>query len=108
MGGADTPFATAHKRGAAAPPDRARSRSSSAKLFPAIRCDVDWRWGGTFGETEDGLPYIGTVRQFPHGYFALGYGGNGITFSWIAAEHPARPFPRAGRIRDAELFRFDR
>ena len=46
---------------------------------------MDWRWGGTFGETEDGLPYIGTARQFPHGYFALGYGGNGITFSWIAA-----------------------
>jgi glycine/D-amino acid oxidase-like deaminating enzyme len=47
------------------------------------------------------------VRQFPHGYFALGYGGNGITFSWIAANilldlFLERPNP------DAELFRFDR
>jgi glycine/D-amino acid oxidase-like deaminating enzyme len=76
-------------------------------MFPAITADADWRWGGTFGETEDGLPYIGTVRQFPHGYFALGYGGNGITFSWIAANilldlFLGRPNP------DAELFRFDR
>ena len=77
------------------------------EMFPAIRGDADWRWGGTFGETPDGLPCIGTARQFPHGYFALGYGGNGITFSWIAAGilldlFLGRPNP------DAELFRFDR
>jgi glycine/D-amino acid oxidase-like deaminating enzyme len=68
---------------------------------------VDWRWGGTFGETKDGLPYIGTVPQFPHGYFALGYGGNGITFSYLAAGllldlFLQRPNP------DLEIFRFDR
>ncbi|HEX7903087.1 MAG TPA: hypothetical protein VF487_04335 [Chitinophagaceae bacterium] len=29
--------------------------------------------------------YIGSLRQHPDIYFALGYGGNGITFSVIAA-----------------------
>ena len=43
-------------------------------------------WAGTFGETKDGLAYIGAHPRLPHAYFALGYGGNGITYSLIAAE----------------------
>jgi glycine/D-amino acid oxidase-like deaminating enzyme len=69
--------------------------------------DVDWIWGGTFGETRDGLPYIGTVPQFPHAYFALGYGGNGITFGYIAAELLVDLFS-GRRNPDLEIFRFDR
>jgi len=107
VGGADTPFATAHKRTLLLTKRCERLEDQFRKMFPAIRGDADWRWAGTFGETADGLPYIGTVRQFPHGYFALGYGGNGITFSWIAATilldlFLGRPNP------DSELFRFDR
>ena len=107
VGGADTPFATAHKRDLLIRKRCERLEEQFRKLFPAITADADWRWGGTFRETADGLPYIGTARQFPHGYFALGYGGNGITFSWIAAIilldlFLGRPHP------DAELFRFDR
>lgn len=56
------------------------------KLFPHIEIEVDFYWCGTFGETKDGLPYIGVHPQHPHTYFALGYGGNGITFSVIAAQ----------------------
>ncbi len=107
MGGGDRPFATAHKRDRLLVRQTARIEDHFTKLFPAIHCDVDWRWGGTFGETRDGLPYIGSVAQFPNGYFALGYGGNGITFSWIAANLLLERF--LGRpSRDAELFRFDR
>lgn len=107
MGGADKPFATAHKQEKLVSSQTGKLRATFARLFPAIPCDVDWTWGGTFGETKDGLPYIGTVPQFPHGYFALGYGGNGITFSYIAAEllldlFLQRPNP------DLEIFRFDR
>ena len=32
------------------------------------------------------MPLIGSTKQFPLGIFCLGYGGNGITFSLIAAE----------------------
>jgi glycine/D-amino acid oxidase-like deaminating enzyme len=107
MGGADRPFATAHQQDKLLSRQTARLRSQFTKLFPRIPIDVDWSWGGTFGETKDGLPYIGTVPQFPHGYFALGYGGNGITFGLIAADllldlFLQRPNP------DLEIFRFGR
>jgi glycine/D-amino acid oxidase-like deaminating enzyme len=107
FGGADVPFATAHKRGLVLTRRCERLEKHFRRLFPAITADADWRWAGTFGETRDGLPYIGTARQFPNGYFALGYGGNGITFSWIAANllldrFLGRPNP------DAELFGLDR
>lgn len=46
---------------------------------------ADFCWAGAFLVTKDGLPYIGSIPQMPHTYFALGYGGNGITFSAIAA-----------------------
>lgn len=107
VGGADTPFATAHKRARLLQRQTDRLERRFHEMFPAMNPGVDWRWGGTFGQTKDGLPYIGGARQFPHGYFALGYGGNGITFSWIAAGILLDLF--LGRPnRDAELFRFDR
>jgi glycine/D-amino acid oxidase-like deaminating enzyme len=107
IGGADKPFATAHKPEKLIGRQAGKLRAHFARLFPAIPIDVDWTWGGTFGETRDGLPYIGTVPQFPHGYFALGYGGNGITFSYIAAELLVGLF-RQRRNPDLQIFRFDR
>jgi glycine/D-amino acid oxidase-like deaminating enzyme len=107
MGGADRPFATAQQRRRLLLRQTRRVETQFRRLFPAIRFDVDWRWGGTFGETEDGLPYIGTVRQFPNGYFALGYGGNGITFSWIAANLLLDRFLDR-RNPDLGIFGFDR
>ena len=107
MGGADRPFAGAEGRRRILLRQTRRVEGQFRRLFPAIRFDVDWRWGGTFGDTRDGLPYIGTVRQFPNGYFALGYGGNGITFSWIAANLLLDRFLDR-RNPDLEIFRFDR
>ena len=52
-------------------------------------------------------PTLGTVPQFPHGYFALGSGGNGITFSLIAADLLLDLFLQR-RNPDLEIFRFDR
>ena len=43
-------------------------------------------WCGTFSSTKDGLPYIGPWPGDKRMLFALGYGGNGITFSMIAAQ----------------------
>lgn len=107
VGGADLPFATAHKRGLVLARRCRRLETQFRRLFPGITADPDWRWAGTFGETRDGLPYIGTARQFPHGYFALGYGGNGITFSWIAANLLLDQFLRRPNP-DADLFGLDR
>ena len=107
VGGADKPFATAHKQEKLIQRQTERLATQFRKLFPGIPADVDWTWGGTFGETRDGLPYIGTVPQFPHGYFALGYGGNGITFSYVAAELLLDLFLQRSNP-DLEIFRFDR
>jgi len=107
MGGADRPYATAHRQDKLLSRQTSRLRSQFTRLFPRIPIDVDWSWGGTFGETKDGLPYIGTVPQFPHGYFALGYGGNGITFSLIAADLLLDLFLER-RNPDLKIFRFDR
>lgn len=107
MGGADLPFATVHKQDKVLARQTAKLEKQFTKLFPRTPIDVDWIWGGTFGETKDGLPYIGTVPQFPHGYFALGYGGNGITFSLIAADLLLDLFLER-RNPDLEIFRFDR
>ncbi|HET7239870.1 MAG TPA: FAD-dependent oxidoreductase, partial [Gemmatimonadales bacterium] len=100
-------FATAQQRRRLLLRQTRRVETQFRRLFPGIRFDVDWRWGGTFGDTEDGLPYIGTVRQFPNGYFALGYGGNGITFSWIAANLLLDRFLDR-RNPDLGIFGFDR
>lgn len=43
-------------------------------------------WEGVFATTPDTLPYIGPHRRYPRHLFALGYGGNGMTFSFLAAK----------------------
>jgi glycine/D-amino acid oxidase-like deaminating enzyme len=48
--------------------------------------DIEFRWSGTFDITSDGLPLIGPVPGAKGIYAAYGYGGNGITFSFLAAQ----------------------
>jgi glycine/D-amino acid oxidase-like deaminating enzyme len=56
-----------------------------AALWPAAKTEVEIRWAGTFGTTHDGLPLVGPVPGANGIYAAYGYGGNGITFSFLAA-----------------------
>lgn len=55
-------------------------------LWPAAKADIEFRWSGTFDTTSDGLPLIGPVPGAKGIYAAYGYGGNGITFSFLAAQ----------------------
>lgn len=55
-------------------------------LFPNINFQVEYKFHGIFGDTYDGLPYIGTHPDFKNFYFALGYGSNGILYSIIAGQ----------------------
>jgi glycine/D-amino acid oxidase-like deaminating enzyme len=57
-----------------------------AALWPPAKIDIDFRWSGTFDTTTDGLPLIGPVPGSKRIYAAYGYGGNGITFSFLAAQ----------------------
>ncbi|KRR16155.1 N-acetylglucosamine-1-phosphate uridyltransferase [Bradyrhizobium lablabi] len=56
-----------------------------AALWPVAKTDIEFRWAGTFGTTQDGLPLVGPVPGAKGIYAAYGYGGNGITFSFLAA-----------------------
>ncbi|QJP12593.1 FAD-binding oxidoreductase [Starkeya sp. ORNL1] len=54
-------------------------------LRPAAAADAAFIWSGAFGQTDDGLPLIGEVPDQPNLFAAYGYGGNGITFSYLAS-----------------------
>lgn len=61
---------------------RSKNLMESLKdIAPSINFTEDFTWAGTFGQTKDGLPYIGKSPEFKRSYFVLGYGGNGITYS---------------------------
>ena len=49
--------------------------------------EVDFKWSSQYFMPADGLPYIGHLPGNPGSIFvATGYGGNGITFSQVAAK----------------------
>ncbi|MGC4013590.1 MAG: FAD-dependent oxidoreductase [Luteolibacter sp.] len=107
LGGEDIPFRNPALRDKLIGRKTARLEKRWQELFPQAPMEPAYRWAGTFGETRDGLAYIGRHRGHPLCHFALGFGGNGITYSAIAAEilrrqvrglpHPWEP-----------VFRFDR
>ncbi len=77
------------------------------KMFPDVPWELAAAWTGTFAESKDGLPYIGPHEDFSGAQFALGYGGNGITFSAIASS--IIPDLISGiKNKDAHIFRFGR
>ncbi len=86
IGGYDEPFSDPAAR------DRLLNAKAAAllrrfrQLLPRIPIKLAYAWAGTFATTSDGLPLIGLHPDLPHTWFALGYGGNGITYSLIAAE----------------------
>lgn len=86
VGGGDDPLLDPETRLARLPDKTAQLLEAFGKIFPDIPIETNCSWCGVFAQTKDGLPYIGTLPRFPHTYFALGYGGNGITFSLIAAQ----------------------
>ena len=68
-------------------PEKSRALTRRlAALWPSANLDIEFRWAGTFDTTTDGLPLIGPVPGANGVYAAYGYGGNGITFSFLAAE----------------------
>jgi glycine/D-amino acid oxidase-like deaminating enzyme len=76
-------------------------------MFPGVAFKPAYIWAGTFAETKDGLPYIGRLPGRRHVYCALGYGGNGITFSMIAARLLTDLILQRPN-EDAPVFRFER
>ena len=67
---------------------------------------IDYQWAAAFGSTTTGLPLIGSVPAMQNVYSVMGFGGNGITFSQIAAELVAA-YINGTSDRDAALFKLD-
>lgn len=107
LGGEDIRFRNPRARDRKMPRKTRRLERRWQKMFPRIPLETAFYWSGTFGETKDGLPYIGYHPAHPHQFFALCFGGNGITFSMVAAEM-ARAALAGKQHRCTHLFRFDR
>ncbi len=107
IGGRDEPFRSPPLRDALMGKKADLLEDDFTKLFPERSFQREFVWCGTFGATKDGLPYIDRGPRNRNSFYALGMGGNGITFSFIAAENIrdrilGRPDP------DNNIFRFDR
>jgi glycine/D-amino acid oxidase-like deaminating enzyme len=77
-------------------------------LYPSLAgITPEYSWEGLFAMTPDGLPYVGTHRRYPRQLFALGYGGNGMTLGFLAAQSLVR-IAQGTANRDDELFGFGR
>ena len=107
MGGMDTAFRDPARR------ERllaARGRALARQLkrwLPCAPVDVAFRWAGSFAETDDGLPLIGALPGAPRVLYALGYGGNGITFG-VVGRRLITDHCLGVPNEDARIFRLDR
>lgn len=84
IGGGDTGFRHSHARGRLVErKSRVLARRARA-LFPGLSPEPAFSWAGTFASTRDGLAYIGAPKRGGRVLYALGFGGNGITYSVIS------------------------
>jgi len=77
-------------------------------LYPTLaEIGIEHAWEGLFAMTPDSLPYIGPHRRYPNHLFALGYGGNGMTFASLAARILREQW-QGVQSSDHQLFAFNR
>jgi glycine/D-amino acid oxidase-like deaminating enzyme len=107
IGGEDASYRNPFRRDAALGMKADKLEKRFREMFPEIDMEPVYAWAGTFGETKDGLAYIDNIPECRHCFFTLGFGGNGITYSVIAAEI-VRDAIQGKTHPDAHLFRFDR
>lgn len=113
VGGEDTRHRSPKGAGRRMAAARGRLRTYLTRIYPELADEVaEYAWQGLFAETPDGLPYVGEHSRYPGHLFALGYGGNGMTASFLAArmlvdlyQHGDKPAKTRGI---ANLFAFDR
>jgi glycine/D-amino acid oxidase-like deaminating enzyme len=86
VAGGDQPSVPAQSRERAIVQRTGQLMYELSLTYPAISGTApEWGWSFRFDETVDGIPYIGTHRNFPRHLFALGLGRNGAAASWLAA-----------------------
>ncbi len=85
LGGADRPLRGGRPAAARLAAAVAEVRAHFERVLPALAgIPIAQAWEGRFANTPDSLPYVGPHRRYPQHLFALGYGGNGMTFGSLA------------------------
>jgi glycine/D-amino acid oxidase-like deaminating enzyme len=107
IGGVDEPFTDPDHRDSLIEEKDKELVNLFRTALPDMSITPDYSWAGTVGITKDSMPYIGVHPDHHNSFFALGYGGNGITFSLMAMKMLSDTL--AGRKnRYNEYFRFNR
>ncbi len=104
-GGGDEEFEDEARRDALIASKTAVIARKLKAMFPALDTTPDYAWAGAFGSTGTGLPIIAPVPRKPRLFSVMGYGGNGITWSRIAAES-ITAMVTGREDRDTDLFGF--
>jgi glycine/D-amino acid oxidase-like deaminating enzyme len=108
LGGADRPVRAGQRRDLQFRLATRELRDYFEALLPALTTiEIEAAWEGLFAMTPDSFPYIGPHRRYPRHWFALGYGGNGMTFGFLAARLLLERWQGA-MSPDHRLFAFDR
>lgn len=107
IGGGDEDFHNAEKRDTLLSKKEKEILRNLKRIKPNHQFYTDFVWAGTFGETKDGLPYIGEHKKFKNSYFVCGFGGNGITFS-VAGMEMVSAFMKGKIHQLSEYFKFGR
>ena len=106
-GGEDEDFSDAVYRDGLIERKVARLQEKLARLFPKLDMTAEFSWAASFGGSSTGLPTIGEIPGRKNCWAALGYGGNGITYSRIAAEIIRSALTGEPDV-DADLYAFKR
>jgi glycine/D-amino acid oxidase-like deaminating enzyme len=104
-GGEDEEFSDDEARDALIGKKAAAIGRKLNRLFPQLDVTPEFAWAGAFGTTATGLPRIGAIPGGKNCWAILGFGGNGITYSRIAADIIRAAL--AGKSDpDTDLYRF--
>ena len=102
-GGEDSGLTDTDRRQAAISAKADRLLRKVQRLLSIPDLEVDYAWAGAFADSPSGLPVFKELRDLPGVMAILGCGGNGITFSVIAAD-AVKAWVEGRRDRDADLF----
>lgn len=85
-GGEDEKISEATERDAKIADKTAVLTRKLGALLPMIDPSPAFAWAGSFGDSTTGTPTVARILRMPNCYAAMGYGGNGITFSMMAGQ----------------------
>jgi len=104
-GGEDEEYKSEEERDALLTSKTKALEKKLKECFPQLDTKAEFAWCGSFGASVTGLPTIGAVPGMKHCYAIMAFGGNGITFSRLAAEILTAELT-GKQDPDADLFAF--